>query len=134
MKSGQIKIIVLLILTVAFVSYSLLLYTSDTGETVYANQKALQGKVLWQQKNCQACHQIYGLGGHLGPDLTNVYSKLPEASLRAFLTSGTNVMPDFHLTNQQKDALIEFLKYTNTTGTADPNSFIQHADGTISSK
>ncbi len=35
---------------------------------------AAAGKLLYQKYNCQACHQIYGLGGYMGPDLTNVYS------------------------------------------------------------
>ena len=134
MSSGKVKIFVFSILTAAFLSYSFLLYSVDTGETVQASQQALEGKVLWQQKNCQSCHQLYGLGGHLGPDLTNIYGKRPEASIRSFLSGGTNVMPDFHLSEHEKDLLIQFLKYTNTTGTADPNSFIKNADGTISSK
>jgi len=43
--------------------------------TVSFSEKALQGQQLWQQNNCFSCHQIYGLGGYLGPDLTNVYSQ-----------------------------------------------------------
>lgn len=134
MRSGNSKILVLSILTLSFLAYSFLLYTTGYDEKVHASVQAAEGKILWQQKNCQACHQLYGLGGHLGPDLTNVAARLPDAAIRAFLTSGTNIMPDFHLSSHEKDLLIEFLKYTNTTGTSDPKSFIRNADGTISSK
>ncbi len=134
MQSHRVKIFVLVGLTIAFLAYSFLLYTADTKEVVHASPLAREGKMIWQEKNCQACHQFYGLGGHLGPDLTNISAKFPEATIRAFLTSGTNIMPDFHLTDHEKDALVAFLKYTNTTGTADPKSFIQHPDGTISQK
>ena len=39
------------------------------------NKEAITGKVLYQKYNCTACHQIYGLGGFLGPDLTIVVSQ-----------------------------------------------------------
>lgn len=134
MQSFRVKLLVLVVLTLAFLAYSFLLYTDEPREDVQAGPLAKEGKMIWQQKNCQACHQFYGLGGHLGPDLTNVSAKLPDVSIRAFLTSGTNIMPDFHLSEHEKDALVAFLKYTNTTGTADPKSFIRHPDGTISQK
>lgn len=126
-KSG-----VLFILCAAFLAYSFVLYFSDPQEMHAPSAKAVEGKLLWQQKNCSACHQLYGLGGHLGPDLTNVYGNRPEAYIKAFLKAGTPVMPDFHLSPQEMDALVAFLKYTNTTGTANPKSFTKHFDGTIS--
>ena len=132
MKHFKIKTLVLVGLTISFLSYSFLLYSSEIKEPTTANALAQKGKMIWQQKNCQACHQQYGLGGHLGPDLTNVYGSRPEGYIRAILQTGTVVMPDFHLTPNEQNDLIEFFKYTNTTGTANPKSFTQHLDGTIS--
>lgn len=97
-----------------------------------ANTMAQKGKLLYQQKNCQACHQIYGLGGHLGPDLTNVYQNRTEGYIKAFLKIGSPVMPEFGLTEEEMEAFVEFFKYINTTGTAHPASFKKHFDGTIS--
>ena len=38
------------------------------------SEKAVSGRIVWQKYNCQSCHQLYGLGRYLGPDLTNVVS------------------------------------------------------------
>lgn len=132
MSGFKIKLLTLILLIGGFLSYSAMLYSTEIKETFPANKMAQKGKLLWQQKNCSACHQQYGLGGHLGPDLTNVYGQRTEAYIKAFLKVGTPVMPDFHLTDEEMDAFVEFFKYTNSTGIADPKSFKQHIDGTIS--
>lgn len=132
MSHFKIKLLVFIVLSAAFLTYSFILYRADVPEPQVADKTAQKGKLVWQQKNCQACHQLYGLGGHLGPDLTNVYAKRNESYIRAFLKVGTPVMPDFHLTKNEMDELIAFFKYVNTTGTSDPKSFKPHLDGTIS--
>lgn len=132
MSGFRIKLLTFAVLTVCFLSYSFILYTTVAPETKPANEMAQKGKILWQQKNCTACHQQYGLGGHLGPDLTNVYKAKPEAYIRAILKTGTPVMPNFRLTDEEIDAFVEFFKYTDQTGTASPKTFKKHLDGTIS--
>jgi nitric oxide reductase subunit C len=132
MTGFRTKLLIFGLLATTFLFYSYILYQSDKPEPEHANKLAQEGKILWQQKNCQACHQLYGLGGHLGPDLTNVSGRRPEAYIQAILKVGTPVMPNFHLTKKEINELIEFFKYTNTTGIADPKTFKQHLDGTIS--
>lgn len=132
MKTHRFKVVTLLLLSIAFLGYSANLYLLDTTEIVPANELAQEGKILWQEKNCTSCHQLYGLGGHLGPDLTNTYGKKPVAYIEAFLKNGTDVMPDFKLSQHEIDALVAFLEYTNTTGQSDPTTFTKHLDGTIS--
>jgi nitric oxide reductase subunit C len=91
-------------------------------------QKAVSlGKQLYQQYNCSACHQIFGLGGYLGPELTTAYSdkNRGEAYMRAMLQVGGNRMPNFHLAPQQIDALIAYLKYVDTTATPIKNESVQ---------
>ncbi len=126
------KLSVFLSLIVLFLLYSAVLYCREYKEVLPADVLAQDGKMIWQQKNCVSCHQLYGLGGHLGPDLTNVYGKKGEPYIKAFLQSGTTVMPNYHLTENEMQALISFLKYTSSTGISDPNSFTKHNDGTIS--
>lgn len=132
MEKFRFKFIVFLALLIAFLSYSTTLYFTQPQQLEPPNPLAQKGKILWQQKNCVSCHQLYGLGGHLGPDLTNVYSVRSEAYITAFLQSGTQVMPNYHLNSEQIQAFIEFFRYTNTTGVADPTSFTIHSNGTIS--
>ena len=91
----------------------------------YHPQKAGEGKLVWQKYNCQSCHQLFGLGGYLGPDLTNIYShpEKGEILIRAMLKSGTRQMPEFDLNEDEVLALLEFLKSADASGIADPRKF-----------
>ncbi|MBL7902760.1 MAG: cytochrome c [Bacteroidia bacterium] len=118
-----------------FIGYSLVLYqASGTPDSVdYDVKKAASGHLVWQKYNCQACHQLYGLGGYLGPDLTNVYSvktKGPDY-IRALIRSGSKQMPGFQLTEGEMNELLEFLKSTDESGVADPREFKTTASGMI---
>lgn len=132
MARYRIRLLTVVLFTSLFIVYSFMLYTRDIREAYPANALAQKGKMIWQQKNCVSCHQLYGLGGHLGPDLTNVYHKRETPYIEAFLKGGTVVMPNFNLSDSEIIALIAFFKYTNSTGVADPRSFTIHFDGTIS--
>ncbi|HTO15181.1 MAG TPA: cytochrome c [Edaphocola sp.] len=132
--SDKIKWIIIIGLLSSFIFYSVHLYQSSCHGKQSSSPLAQKGKMIWQQKNCVSCHQFYGLGGHLGPDLTNVYSKREPEFIKAFLRSGTVVMPNFNLNDQEIDALLAFFQYTDSTGISDPKSFIKHIDGTISQK
>lgn len=81
------------------------------------NQQAINGKLLYQKYNCSACHQIYGLGGYLGPELTTIISihNHQEEYSRFILQHGSLRMPDFHLRESEINELMEFLKYIDTT-------------------
>jgi nitric oxide reductase subunit C len=46
--------------------------------SIEAKSAAGAGQVLYQQNDCTACHQIMGLGGTAGPDLTHVGSRRPD--------------------------------------------------------
>lgn len=135
MSSDKFKLGILGVLTVSFLLYSFGLYANepDVGvEKVAEGSLEEQGKMLWQQKNCTSCHQLYGLGGHLGPDLTNVSSERTPEYIEAFLKSGTNVMPNFNLNEQEIEALKAFLKTVDESGKGDPRTFKLNLDGTIS--
>jgi len=132
MQTFRFKSIVFITLLIAFLGYSTTLYLTEPKELQPPTVAAQKGKILWQEKNCISCHQLYGLGGHLGPDVTNVFAKRSEAYITAFLESGTQVMPNYNLSKEEIESFIEFFKYTNSTGVADPTTFLKHIDGTIS--
>jgi nitric oxide reductase subunit C len=115
-------------------SFSIYLYPlNDTREINFNKSKAADGRLVWQKYNCQTCHQLFGLGGYLGPDLTNIYSApgKGEKYLRAMLPAGVKQMPAFQIPSDEIDALVEFLKSTDQSGTADPRSFKTNAFGMI---
>lgn len=137
MKVKPIHIFILL--TVAYLAYSCILYTSSSNHSEIQNYKsdlAIKGRLVFQKYNCQDCHQLYGLGGYLGPDLTNVFKKYNEneLSLKALFKGGIQQMPSFNLSQQEEKELIEFFKMTNASGSADPRDYTFFPSGMIEQK
>lgn len=117
------KVAILITLCILYSGYSVLVYTKGTHNRYsFSNSEQkliLEGKRIYQEYNCMSCHQVYGLGGYLGTDLTTAYSdkRRGEAYMRALLQSGGNRMPDFKFKPKQIDAIIAYLKYVDTTAT-----------------
>ena len=115
------KVYIFLSLFLCFIIYSLIVYTKGTENKISvaaADQvKIKAGIKLFQKHNCISCHQIYGLGGYLGPELTTAYSDKyrGEAYMRAFLKNGGPRMPKFSLSEQETDAIIYYLKHVDST-------------------
>ena len=120
-------------LIVAFFFYSGYVYTKDTEATHLPpmSQVERQGAAVYQQYNGVACHQFYGLGGYMGPDLTNVISNRGEAYSRAFITAGTATMPNLGLANEEIDAVVAYLSFVDKTGTYPPEEFGVRWFGTV---
>jgi nitric oxide reductase subunit C len=99
-------------------------------------EDAQAGKLLYQKYNCTACHQLYGLGGYMGPDLTNMVSSPGKGEMyaRAFLQAGTQRMPNFNLLEDEIKSLVAYLKYVDKTGTSPVKKFEINFDGTITQK
>jgi len=119
------------ILALSFFSYSFSLYLDPPVKKNVVSGATSDGKLLWQKYNCTACHQVYGLGGFLGPDLTNTYSLRGPLYIKAFLQSGTVTMPNFHFNEKELNALLAYLQNMDASGKADPKTFIISSNGTI---
>jgi nitric oxide reductase subunit C len=110
-----------IILFLLFASYTIAVYRNCDEKDVTATNPdvhALAGWKVWQRNNCQSCHQIYGLGGYMGPDLTNVVSDSGKRKqyLQTFIKYGTGKMPDFHLSDSEVNNLIAFLHWIDKSG------------------
>lgn len=117
-----------IILSVFFLIYSFTIYLKPLSikEDLRFNKKlAADGRLIWQSCNCQSCHQLYSLGGYLGPDLTNIVSNpnKGEKVIRAMIKSGVKQMPGFVLSDYEMNSLIEFLKSTDASGKSDCRDF-----------
>lgn len=127
-------------LVIAFGAYSIHFYLPDTNSNEqpqsFNHDQAGEGRLVWQKYNCQSCHQLYGLGGYLGPDLTNIISadNKGEPFVRAFVAGGTAQMPAYKLAEDEMQLLIEFLKMTDASGKADPRTYALEWHGMISQK
>jgi len=115
----MIKIVAFISLFITYLVYSIIVYTKGTEKNtvVYSDEliKIKKGSLLFQQYNCTSCHQLYGLGGYLGPELTTAYSDPARGELymKAFLKAGGPRMPNYHFKDEDINALISFLKYVD---------------------
>ena len=68
------------------------------------------GKLVVAQSGCLACHKIGENGGTIGPDLSDIATKLPKAAIRRTLDNPTAPMPSFaSLEEEKKTAMVDFL-------------------------
>jgi len=116
MSTAGRQILVLTLVSVYFLQ-GWLVYTDPAGRATPAlSEEALVGRGVWLRHNCQSCHQIYGFGGFLGPDLTNADERLTRARIDTVLTVGAGQMPAFHLDEADRRAVGRFLAEVHATG------------------
>ena len=85
------------------------------------------GKLLWEENNCVGCHSLLGEGAYFAPELGNVYKRYGgKEGIKAFIMSrpkegipGRRSMPQFNFTDEELEALAEFLKYVSEIDAAD---------------
>lgn len=81
------------------------------------------GKKVWETNNCIGCHTLLGEGAYFAPELGNVYKRRGLDFIKAWMASmpsntpGRRQMPQFNLTEEQTNNLIEFLKWTGEINT-----------------
>jgi len=77
------------------------------------------GKKLWEENNCIGCHTLMGEGAYFAPELGNVYDRRGPEFIKAWMKAqptgapGRRQMPQFHLSDEELDALVAFLKWTS---------------------
>ncbi|MCX4186995.1 c-type cytochrome [Methylophaga sp. OBS4] len=89
-------------------------------------ESVAEGKHLWEVNNCVGCHSLMGEGAYFAPELANVfdrYSNGDEDAFKGYLRGwmaaqplnvpGRRQMPQFNLTDEQVDALADFLIWTS---------------------
>jgi ubiquinol-cytochrome c reductase cytochrome b subunit len=71
-----------------------------------------QGVLVFQGKQCRNCHEIAGLGGKRGPDLTRVATKMTHDQLVRQVIQGGGNMPAYgkNLNPAEVTALVSFLE------------------------
>ena len=116
-------IFVVTILTLAFLGYYSKgaaiapIPSAPVASVAHMSASARQGNQLFQSLGCTGCHRVNGIGGTVGPDLSN---ELLKGRPREWLITQirnprthfpNTVMPPFtSLTNQQVNALVDYLQ------------------------
>ena len=72
---------------------------------------AAAGAMAYEQRGCINCHQMAGVGGERGPDLTHVGSSLTTDQTTWRILNGGRNMPAYGtiLSPQDLSALVAFL-------------------------
>ena len=81
-----------------------------------ASPAVTAGAEVWRAANCIGCHSIYGLGGHISPDLTNSISRLGAGGVVGALYTGGGKMPRFGFADDAAANLVAWLSYIDETG------------------
>jgi ubiquinol-cytochrome c reductase cytochrome b subunit len=71
----------------------------------------LQGSLILQNRQCRNCHALAGTGGHRGPDLSAVGTRMDEPQLVRQVIQGGGNMPAYgnNLSQQEVRALVAYL-------------------------
>lgn len=84
------------------------------------------GKRVWEENNCIGCHSLLGEGAYYAPELGNVYKRFGNSkeAIIGFIQSrpvrgvpGRRSMPQFNLSQEELEAIAEFLKYSSEINT-----------------
>ncbi len=89
------------------------------------------GKHVWEKHSCINCHSLLGEGAYFAPELGNVWQRFggldnPTAARNGIKTyiriqptgiPGRRQMPDFGLTDEELDALVDFFEWTSRINT-----------------
>lgn len=114
----------LLFLVLTFDTHSAL-PERDNRENI--TEQVAHGKRVWEENDCVGCHTLLGEGAYYAPELGNVYIRFGNSTdaIIAFIKSrpvegipGRRSMPQFNLSDEDLEALAEFLKYASEINTA----------------
>jgi len=95
--------------------------TTSTDESTLTESVA-RGKHVWEKNSCINCHTLLGEGAYFAPELGNVWKRYKDAardSIKAWMAAqptgieGRRQMPQFNLTEQELDDLVDFLEWTS---------------------
>lgn len=90
-------------------------------------EEVVLGKKVWEVNNCIGCHTLMGEGAYFAPELGNVYKRFGESTeaIKGFIKSrpkngipGRRSMPQFNLSEEELEAIAQFLKWTSEVNTA----------------
>ncbi len=120
--------------------FFLLLYVGLTAHSHYyiektstqpVSESVARGKHVWEKHACINCHSLLGEGAYFAPEVGNVWVRYggrenpdgARAGLKAWMKAqptrvpGRRQMPQFNLSEQELDDLVDFLEWTSRINT-----------------
>lgn len=120
-----------LLLYIGLTVHSHIYIVQSSTDSASLSESVARGKHVWEVNSCINCHTLLGEGAYFAPELGNVWVRFggrenPEGArlgLKAWMRAqptgvpGRRQMPQFNLTEQQLDDLIDFLEWTSRINT-----------------
>lgn len=77
-----------------------------------SREQRARGAAVFSSAGCQHCHTIGSVGGHRGPNLSNIGRMAKKAAIRNQILYGSKIMPSFDdvLAPQEIDDLVVYLR------------------------
>ncbi|MDR5866845.1 c-type cytochrome [Halomonas koreensis] len=115
------------LLFAALTAHSHWYMVTDSTDSAGLTESVAHGKEVWEENMCINCHSIMGEGAYFAPELGNVWTRYggrenPEAARAGLIawmkaqplgTPGRRQMPQFDLSDEELDALVDFLEWTD---------------------
>jgi nitric oxide reductase subunit C len=112
---------------IALVAHSHLYVLNTSSNNDRLTDSVIRGKHVWEKHACIDCHTIMGEGAYFAPELSNVWDRFggkedsegARDGLKGWFAAmptgieGRRQMPQFNLSDQEMDDLIDFLKWTS---------------------
>jgi len=99
------------------------------GDDARGTASSNAGRQVWLDNGCASCHSLIGLGGHVGPDLTDYGRPELASTVRSTVRLGRATMPRFELSDRQLDELLAYLDVVSRTARYPPRSLAESAFG-----
>ncbi|MDP7033189.1 MAG: cytochrome c [Planctomycetota bacterium] len=98
--------------------FSIWVYTAplENNRPDHLSAAAVRGKLVWERSGCISCHQLYGLGGFLGPDLTQLMDRTGPNYLKTMVQLGSQLMPKQDLEESEIEDLSHYLTAVSSSG------------------
>lgn len=104
---------------------------SSSTDQAGLTEGVVRGKHVWERNSCINCHSLLGEGAYFAPELGNVWVRYggredPNSAREALIAwmqsqpsgvEGRRQMPQFNLTNQELNDLVDFLEWTSRIDT-----------------
>ncbi|MBT9444138.1 MAG: cytochrome c [Hyphomonadaceae bacterium] len=103
--------------------------SADAARAPALDATARRGQAVWRENGCASCHALFGLGGHMGPDLTNVTRRRGPDYVAAALTHGLGRMPPRGLAPEDINAVNAYLAHIDSLATYPLPSLTQDSFG-----
>ncbi|MHC8495040.1 c-type cytochrome [Thalassospira sp. SM2505] len=104
---------------------------NESSNSDQLTESVVAGKHIWERNSCINCHTLLGEGAYYAPELGNVWVRYggkddPEGArdmLKSWMQAqpsgieGRRQMPQFNLSDQELEQLVDFLKWTSEIDT-----------------